>query len=83
MQITIYSTSTCPYGKELKDYLDSKNIVFTEKLIDKDDAIKAEMSEITGGFLGVPYILINFDDGRVEKIVGFDKGKIDSLLAAV
>jgi glutaredoxin len=80
MQITIYSTTTCPYCKALKDYLTSKSIVFTEKLVDMDENAQKEMSGISGGFLGVPFTLIVKDDGTKETVMGFDKGKIDTIL---
>lgn len=79
MQITIYSTSTCPYCQKLKDYLEEKKAAYTEKLIDIDETAKTEMIGISGGFLGVPFSLITFDDGRRETVVGFDKGRFDSL----
>ena len=80
MQITIYSTTTCPYCKMLKKYLTEKNISFTEKLVDQDDAAKDEMAKESGGFLGAPYIVIVKDDGSKETIIGFDKRKINSIL---
>ena len=80
MQITIYSTTTCPYCKQEKDYLASKNIDFSEKMIDTDDAAQKEMSALSNGFLGVPYTSITKDDGTHESILGFDIGKINSVL---
>ncbi len=80
MQVTIYSTTTCPFCKMLKDYLASKNIAFTEKLVDIDEAAREEMSAVSGGFLGVPFTLIIRDDGTKETILGFDQGKINSTL---
>ena len=47
----------------LKDYLTSKSIAFTEKLVDMDEASQKEMSEVSGGFLGVPFTLVVKDDG--------------------
>jgi glutaredoxin len=79
-QITIYATTTCPYCKMLKDYLVEKNISFVEKLVDQDDAAREEMAQNSKGFLGVPFVLIN-KDGTKEGVIGFDKGKLDSLLA--
>ena len=58
MNITIYSTTTCPYCKQLKDYLAEQNIAFTEKLIDQDDSAREEMVAISNGFQGVPFIVI-------------------------
>lgn len=80
MQITVYSTATCPYCKMLKDYLDEKHIEYAERSVDQDDASKEEMSKLSGGFMGVPFTHVSFDDGRQESVVGFDKGKLDSIL---
>jgi glutaredoxin 3 len=79
MQVIVYSTTTCPYCKSLKDYLKEKNIVFTEKLVDVDETAKTEMSALSNGFFGVPFITITKDDGTKESIVGFDKGRLNSL----
>ena len=80
MNVTVYSTATCPYCKMLKDYLSQHNISYTEKLVDQDDAAREEMIGFSGGFLGVPFTLVDKDDGTKETIVGFDKGKVDSIL---
>jgi glutaredoxin len=64
----------------LKDYLKEKSLSFTEKLVDLDEMAKTEMAASSGGFLGVPFILIVKDDGTKETVVGFDKGKINTIL---
>ena len=47
--------------------------------MDTDDAARAEMMAVSGGFLGVPYTVIT-KDGTKEGVIGFDKGKLDSIL---
>jgi hypothetical protein len=64
----------------LKDYLSSKSIGFTEKLVDIDEVAQKEMGEVSGGFLGVPFTSIVKDDGTRETVLGFDRGKINSVL---
>lgn len=81
MQIFVYSTTTCPYCKMLKDYLNEKKLPFTEKLVDVDEAAKDEMMASSGGFLGVPFVTITQDNGNKETVLGFDKGKLDKILA--
>lgn len=54
--------------------------MFTEKLIDEDDAAKNEMMELSNGFLGVPFVSIVKDDGSRETVLGFDRGKLDGIL---
>lgn len=80
MQVTIYSTTTCPYCNSLKEYLDGKSIAYTEKLIDQDKAAAEEMEKESGGFKGVPFVVIIKDDQTKETVMGFDKGRINSIL---
>ncbi|MDP3994936.1 MAG: glutaredoxin family protein [bacterium] len=80
MKITVYSTTTCPYCKILKNYLEQKAISFEEKLIDTDDKVRIEMEKVSGGFLGVPFIVVEKDDQTRETIFGFDKGRLNSVL---
>ena len=79
MNVTVYTTTTCPYCGMLKEYLEENNINYQEKVVDQDDAAREEMMEKSGGFLGVPYTVIE-KDGQEEKIVGFDKGKFKEVL---
>lgn len=76
---TIYSTATCGYCKMLKSYLQSKDITFEEKHVDKDHKLAEEVFEKSGQ-LGVPFTIIEKDDGTEEKILGFDKSKVDLAL---
>ena len=80
MQIIVYSTSSCPYCKMLKDYLTQKGTSYAEKLVDQDEAAREEMMVFSDGFLGVPFTVITKDDGIKETIMGFDKGKLNSVL---
>ena len=80
MTITIYSTTTCPYCRQLKEYLTSRNIAFSEKLIDQDETAQKEMEGLSNGYLGVPFTCIVSNDGKKETVLGFDKGKLNSVL---
>lgn len=80
MKVTVYSTTTCPYCKMLKDYFNEKNIQYTEKLVDQDDLAREEMMRDSGGFLGVPFTVVANDDGSKATIIGFDKNKVDEIL---
>jgi glutaredoxin len=64
----------------LKDYLTSKNIPFSEKLVDMDETAKTEMAGLSNGFLGVPFTVITDDGGNRKTVVGFDQGKLSSIL---
>lgn len=64
----------------LKSYLSEKAITFTEKLIDQDQQTQEEMAGISGGFLGVPFTVIEKSDGTKETVIGFDKNRINSIV---
>ncbi len=72
--IKIYSTPTCIYCKNLKEYLQSLNIDFVDIDVSKDEKELKEMVKISNQ-MGVPVVDI---DGEV--VIGFDKVKIDKLL---
>lgn len=78
-KITLYSTATCAYCKMLKSYLQSKNIAYEEKHADQDQKLAEELFEKSGQ-LGVPFTIIQKDDGTKEKILGFDRAKINLVL---
>ena len=78
--ITIYSTATCGFCKMIKSYLSSKDIAYDVKMADEDQAIAQELFEKSGQ-LGVPFTIIEQEDGTEEKILGFDRQKIDAALS--
>lgn len=80
MQIKVYSTVTCPYCKMLKDYLVENKVSFDNVFVDQDEQGRQDMMAESGGFLGVPFTVVTKDDGTKEKILGFDKNKINSVL---
>ena len=62
-----------------KDYFASKNIVYQEILVDENPDEAQKMIEISGQ-MGVPFTVIDKDDGSKVTVLGFDKGKIDEVL---
>ncbi len=74
MQIALYTTPTCEYCKQLKQYLDERKLEYTEHNVAHDLKRADEMSKKSGQF-GVPVVDI---DGKI--IVGFNKGEIDKAL---
>jgi glutaredoxin 3 len=77
--ITIYSTATCGFCRMLKSYLQSKDIKYHEKHADADQKVAEELYQKSGQ-LGVPFTIIKNKDGSEEKILGFDKARIDEVL---
>lgn len=78
-KITIYSTATCGYCKALKDYLHGKGMAYEEKHADQDPNLARELYEKSGQ-LGVPFTIIQQDDGTEQKILGFDRLRINAVL---
>jgi hypothetical protein len=63
----------------LKGYLQTHDIEFEDKKADQDQSIAKELYELSGQ-LGVPFTVIEKDDGTKEKVLGFDRAKINSVL---
>lgn len=79
MKITIYSTTTCPYCVMLKSWLQSKSVEFTDYLVDKNPIAAEHMVNLSGQ-MGVPFSTIEYDDGSMEKILGFDRPRFEAAL---
>lgn len=79
MKITVYSSTTCPYCVMLKKWLQSKSIEFTECMVDQNPMAAQHMINISGQ-RGVPFSTIELDDGKVEKILGFDRAGFEAVL---
>jgi len=75
MQVKIYTTTTCPYCKMEKAYLDSQDIKYDNTFVD-DDQEAAEKMIKESGQMGVPFTEITKDDGTMVKILGFDQAKL-------
>ncbi|MCT4633903.1 MAG: glutaredoxin family protein [Firmicutes bacterium] len=74
-KIIIYASNTCPYCTLAKEYFEEKNLKYEERNIHNSPEARKELLQM--GYRGVPVILI---DG--EEILGFDKEKIEEVLAA-
>lgn len=78
-KVKIYTTTTCPFCKMEKEYLDSKGIQYENIFVDQQpDEAKRLIEE--SGQMGVPFTEISLEDGTVEKILGFDKNKLNEVL---
>lgn len=75
MAVSIYSTPTCTYCRQLKDYLRERGVKFVDYDVSRDDRKAGEMLHKSRQ-TGVPVLDFN---GTV--IVGFDKQRIDRLIA--
>lgn len=78
-KITVYSTTTCPYCKMLKNYLAEKQIAYDEVVLDQQPE-KMQAFIDTCGSMGVPCSHITKDNGTTVVVLGFDKAKINEAL---
>lgn len=80
MVITIYTINECPFCKSEKEYLASHNLSFVEKNLETNREYLEEMMVVSDKFAGVPFTVINRDDGSVVKLKGFTKEEFDQAL---
>jgi len=73
-KIIVYSTATCPYCRQAKEFLKQNNINFEEIDVASDQNAAQEMVQKSGQ-MGVPVLDING-----EIIIGFDLDKITQSL---
>jgi glutaredoxin 3 len=75
MKVTVYSTPTCGYCHQAKQFLSERGVKYTDIDVSKDREAAEQMVNLTGQ-MGVPVIVI---DGEV--IVGFNRPRIEQLIA--
>ena len=80
MKITVYTTKTCPYCVMLKRWLDDKGVAYTSYNVD-ENPFAAQMMVMQSGQMGVPFSTIEHEDGKVDKVLGFDRAKFEAILA--
>ncbi len=73
-KVSIYTTPTCVYCREAKEFFKENNIKYEEYNVLTDMDKRKEMIEKSGQ-MGVPVIVIGND-----LIVGFDRDKVSELL---
>lgn len=71
--VVVFTSNTCGYCHQAKDYLSSIGVEYTEKNVSTDAQARKEL--MSKGYMGVPVIYVG-----EEIIQGFDKGKLDELL---
>ncbi|HEY4694515.1 MAG TPA: glutaredoxin family protein [Candidatus Nanoarchaeia archaeon] len=78
MNVKIYTTTTCPFCRMEKEYLDAAGIKYENIYVDEDQAAAQELIN-TSHQLGVPFTVVTKDDGSKENILGFDKTRLKEL----
>ena len=74
MNVVVYSTENCPWCAKIKEFLNAKEIKFTNKDVGKNRKAAEEMIKLSGQ-QGFPVTVI----GK-EVIVGFDEAKLKKAL---
>lgn len=74
MNVTVYTTPTCPYCNMVKQFLSQRGVPFVEKDVSVDQAAAMDMVRRTGQ-QGVPVTEI---DGQL--VIGFDRPRLEQLL---
>lgn len=73
--VKVYSTPTCPYCRQAKDYLKEKGVEFEDLNVATDIEARNDMVKKSGQ-MGVPVIEVG-----ESVVVGFNRGKLDELIA--
>ena len=81
MKITVYTTRTCPYCTMLKEWLDKKGAKYESYNVDANPIAAQQMLLASDGRRSVPFSTIEYEDGSVDKIVGFDTKRFEVSLA--
>ena len=73
--VTVFSTSTCPWCLKVKEFLKQNNVKYTEKNVGQDQEAADYMIEKTGQ-MGVPVtevegkFIVGFDVAGLKKALG-------------
>lgn len=78
--LTLYSTHTCPYCNMEKAWLEKSKVPHEVVYVDDDPKAAEELVRRTGQ-QGVPQTAVAYDDGSVEFIIGFDKKRLEKVVA--
>lgn len=78
-QITIFSTSWCPYCKQEEEWLQDNKLDFKTVMVDEDEEVAEYITKKTQQN-AVPVAEIIFQDDSVEYVVGFDKSRLSKIL---
>lgn len=79
MTITIYTTTHCGVCHALMQWLDSKSITYTNKIVDQNDEHMQEYLSVNDGMIGTPFTVIEHDNNTF-KIQGYDQPRFNEIL---
>ncbi len=75
VNVAVYTTPTCPYCRQVKDFLSRRGVPFAEYDVSVDRVAAQEMMRKSGQ-MGVPVITVD-----EQVVVGFDRPRLERLLA--
>ncbi len=79
--VTIYTTPDCQFCRELRDFLNERQISYIEhNVIDQPDRL-SEMRKLTGGSASVPVIVTNRMQPDQNVFIGFDSTSLERALS--
>jgi glutaredoxin len=74
MQITVYSSESCIFCRQLKEWFLSEGIEFENRDISKEKKFHDEF--VAHGGTGIPLTIFEKSNGDINKITGMNKNKI-------
>jgi glutaredoxin len=80
MTITVFSTSTCSTCHILTQWLDKQGLDYTKKVTNENPQYMADFMAVNDGMIGVPFTVIDNDDGTQTKFSGYDIAELKKLL---
>ncbi|MBN2353688.1 MAG: DUF302 domain-containing protein [Spirochaetales bacterium] len=80
MKLKLYSTHSCPYCKMEKAWLDERKTPHELVYVD-DDQKEAESLVRRSGQMGVPVTEVIYGDDESEFVIGFDRPKLEAIVA--
>jgi glutaredoxin 3 len=63
--IELYGTESCPYTRDLREWLEMRRTEFTEYDVENDPEARARMRALVGAHRTVPILV---DDGKVVQV---------------
>lgn len=82
-EVKIYTTTYCGFCSRAKDFLRSKGVAYEEIDVTEDDAMRAQLVEMSGGRKTVPQVFIGGQPvGGYTDLVQLEReGKLDPMLS--
>ena len=83
-EVTVYSTTSCPYCRQAEQFLKAKGVAFTTIDVTGDDEMRLKLVELSGGLRTVPQIFIGGKPigGYTDMIALEKRGALAALLNA-